>query len=154
MKLYEIRRKQKLPLSTEEAWSFFSNPGNLTLITPPRLGITITSEVPQKMYQGLIVTYTITPILNYPVQWVTEITHMDEPRLFVDEQRLGPYRFWHHQHLFEEIEGGVEMTDLVHYALPWGPIGRVFHRLLVKRQLNEIFDFRKQYLERKFGFIS
>lgn len=154
MKLYTISRKLGLPLSIEKVWSFFSNPENLTLITPPGLGFNITSDVPQKMYEGMIITYTITPVLNFPVRWVTEITHVDEPRLFVDEQRFGPYRFWHHQHLFKEINGGVEVTDLIHYALPLGPLGRIAHELFVKRQLNEIFDFRRRYLEKEFGFIS
>ena len=154
MKLYTISRKLGLPLPIEKVWSFFSNPENLTLITPPGLGFNITSDVPQKMYEGMIITYTITPVLNFPVRWVTEITHVDEPRLFVDEQRFGPYRFWHHQHLFKEINGGVEVTDLIHYALPLGPLGRIAHELFVKRQLNEIFDFRRRYLEKEFGFIS
>lgn len=150
MKLYRLHRTQKLPLSVNEAWDFFSNPRNLALITPPSLGFKVTSDVPPKMYQGMIVTYTVTPLLNYPVRWVTEITHVDEGRMFVDEQRFGPYKFWHHQHIFEETEGGVEMTDLIHYALPFGPLGRIAHSLIVKRQLDEIFDFRRKYLEEKF----
>jgi len=154
MKLYRLHRTQKLPLSLNEAWDFFSNPRNLALITPPSLGFKVTSEVPPRMYQGMIVTYTVTPLLNYPVRWVTEITHVDEGRMFVDEQRFGPYRFWHHQHLFEETEGGVEVTDLIHYALPLGPLGRIAHSLIVKRQLDEIFEFRRKYLKEKFGEIA
>lgn len=151
MKLYSLHRTQKLPLSVNAAWDFFSNPRNLALITPPSLGLKVTSDVPPRMYQGMIVTYTVTPLLNYPVRWVTEITHMDEGRMFVDEQRFGPYKFWHHQHIFEETEGGVEITDLIHYALPFGPLGRIVHSLVVKRQLDEIFEFRRTYLEEKFG---
>ena len=154
MKLYRFLRKQETPLSIEKAWDFFSNPGNLALITPPSLGFKVTSVVPPKMYQGMIVTYTVTPLLNYPVQWVTEITHVDEPRMFVDEQRFGPYKFWHHQHIFEETEGGVEITDLIHYALPFGPLGRIAQVLIVKRQLDEIFEFRRNYLEKKFGIVA
>jgi len=154
MKLYRLHRTQKLPLSLNEAWDFFSNPRNLAIITPPSLGFKVTSEVPPRMYQGMIVTYTVTPLLNYPVRWVTEITHVDEGRMFVDEQRFGPYRFWHHQHLFEETEGGVEVTDLIHYALPLGPLGRIAHSLIVKRQLDEIFEFRRKYLKEKFGEIA
>jgi ligand-binding SRPBCC domain-containing protein len=151
MKLYRLLRTQKLPLSANEAWDFFSNPRNLALITPPSLGFKVTSDVPPKMYQGMIVTYTVTPLLNFPVRWVTEITHVDEGRMFVDEQRFGPYKFWHHQHIFEETEGGVEVTDLIHYALPFGPLGRIAHSLIVKRQLDEIFEFRRNYLEERFG---
>jgi ligand-binding SRPBCC domain-containing protein len=154
MKLYRLHRTQKLPLSVNEAWDFFSNPRNLALITPPSLGFKVTSDVPPKMYQGMILTYTVTPLLNYPVRWVTEITHMDEGRMFVDEQRFGPYKFWHHQHIFEETQGGVEITDLIHYALPFGPIGRIAHSLIVKRQLDEIFEFRREYLKEKFGEIA
>ena len=154
MKLYRLLRTQKLPLSVNEAWDFFSNPRNLALITPPSLGFKVTSDEPQKIYQGMIVTYTVMPFLNYPVQWVTEITHMEERRIFVDEQRFGPYKFWHHQHIFEEIEGGVEVTDLIHYALPYGPLGRIAHGLIVKHQLEHIFEFRRNYLEKRFGKIS
>ncbi len=154
MKIFKFLRKQVLPLTIDEAWNFFSKPNNLLQITPPSLGFTITSDVPPKIYQGMIVTYTVTPIFNYPVEWVTEITHVDEPRFFVDEQRFGPYKFWHHQHLFNEIQDGVEMTDLIHYALPLGPIGRIVNRLFVLKQLNEIFDFRRKYLQDKFGIIA
>jgi len=151
MKLYRLHRTQNLPLSINEAWDFFSDPRNLALITPPSLGFKVTSDVPSKMYRGMIVTYTVTPLLNYPVRWVTEITHVDEGRLFVDEQRFGPYRFWHHQHIFEEAKGGVEMTDLIHYVLPFGPLGRIAHSLIVKRQLDDIFNFRRTYLVDRFG---
>ena len=86
--------------------------------------------------------------------WVTEITHVEEPNFFIDEQRFGPYKFWHHQHRFKEIEGGVEATDLVHYALPLDPLGRIANELMVKKQLDQIFKFRSEYLEKEFGSIS
>lgn len=154
MKIFKFIRKQELPITIEEAWNFFSKPDNLLHITPPSLGFVITSDLPPKMYQGMIVTYTVTPILNYPIQWVTEITHLNEPHFFVDEQRFGPYKFWHHQHLFSETKSGVEMTDLIHYALPLGPIGKIANRLFVIKQLNQIFDFRRKYLQEKFGIVS
>jgi ligand-binding SRPBCC domain-containing protein len=91
----------------------------------------------------------VRPVLGVPVTWVTEMTHVDEPNLFVDEQRFGPYRFWHHQHLFREIEGGVEMRDLVHYAL--APGGGPIRRFLVAPRLREIFAYRSQVLRRTFG---
>lgn len=99
----------------------------------------------------MIVTYTVSPFAKLRVKWVTEITHVREPDYFVDEQRFGPYKFWHHQHKFIEIPGGVRVDDLVHYALPFDPIGRIANALFVKRQLQEIFDFRRRYLEDKFG---
>jgi ligand-binding SRPBCC domain-containing protein len=151
--LYRLHRIQCLPISVGQAWEFFSDPHNLPIITPAWLRFCVTSPLPDKMYPGMIVTYTITPVGRLPVRWVTEITHVNEPCLFVDEQRFGPYRFWHHQHLFRDIDGGVEVQDIVHYALPFGPIGVLTHRLLVKKQLKEIFDFRRRVLQERFGVM-
>jgi len=151
MKLYSIQSTQLLPISIQKAWEFFSNPNNLPLITPPSLGFKIVSEVPKKMYPGMIITYTVTPILSIPVSWVTEITQVQEPQLFVDEQRFGPYRFWHHKHFFREIEDGVEMHDMVHYALPLGFLGRIVIDLVVKPKLESIFNYRREVLEKMFG---
>jgi ligand-binding SRPBCC domain-containing protein len=149
MKLYRFEARQNLPVPIGVAWEFFSDAGNLARITPPSLGFQLTSERAGRMYAGMIITYRVRPLFGVPVSWVTEITHVDEPRLFVDEQRFGPYRFWHHQHLFREIEGGVEAHDLVHYALP--PGGGVAGRLLVMPRLREIFAYRRDVLERTFG---
>lgn len=154
MKIYTLERKQKIAMDMAEAWDFFSNPNNLPLITPPSLNLNIKSDLPEKMYTGMIITYTVAPILNIPMTWVTEITHVEEPNFFIDEQRFGPYKFWHHQHKFKEIEGGVEAIDLVHYALPLDPLGRIANELMVKKQLDEIFKFRSEYLEKEFGSIS
>jgi ligand-binding SRPBCC domain-containing protein len=103
------------------------------------------------MYAGLIITYRIRPVMNIPAIWVTEITHLREPDFFVDEQRAGPYRFWHHQHILEEIEGGTAMRDIVHYALPFGLPGRIVHPFMVRPQLRKIFAFRRRKLEEMFG---
>ncbi len=151
MKVYKLHTKQELKITKKEAWEFFSNPGNLPLITPPWLDFSITSEIDSKMYPGMIVTYTVSPFLNFRMSWVTEITHVKEPDYFVDEQRFGPYKFWHHQHKFRDIPGGVVVEDLVHYALPLDPLSRIANELIVKNQLKEIFDFRREYLENKFG---
>lgn len=148
MKVHRLETTQQLAASPEEAWAFFSDPGNLALITPPSLGFRVTSPLPEKMYPGMIVTYTLSPFPLLRISWVTEITHMEEPRYFVDEQRFGPYRFWHHRHLFRETAGGVEMTDIVTYALPFGIFGEVAAGLVAAR-LREIFDFRREFLERK-----
>lgn len=134
-----------------EAWSFFSNPQNLTEITPPSLGLTITSEVPEKMYTGMILTYQVKPFMGVPVTWVTEITQVDEPHLFIDVQRFGPYRFWHHQHHFEEADGGVELKDIVHYVLPLPMFAGLVNDLFVHKQLQEIFRHRRKRLEEMFG---
>lgn len=146
-----LREVQRLPISLPEAWSFFSDPRNLSRITPPSLGLEVTSDLPGVMYPGMIITYLVRPIPWVSVGWVTEITHVREPVLFVDEQRFGPYRFWHHEHHFREVEGGVEMEDIVHYALPFGTIGRVFGGPLVRRRLEQIFSFRRRFLVREFG---
>lgn len=106
------------------------------------------------MYPGMIITYRVHPLLGIPMNWVTEITHVEKPYRFIDEQRYGPYRMWHHQHTFREIPGGVEAQDQVDYIMPFGPIGGIMHRLLVKRQLNEIFDHRSRVLSEKFGLLS
>ncbi len=151
MKLYRLRAVQRLRVSLEEAWEFFSDPGNLSAITPPWLGLQVTSALPPKMHPGMIITYRVRPLPGVSVPWVTEITHVVEPYLFVDEQRFGPYRFWHHQHHFREIQDGVEICDLVHYALPLGPVGRAVRRWLVGRRLEQIFAFRREVLEARFG---
>ncbi|HEX6747489.1 MAG TPA: SRPBCC family protein [Longimicrobium sp.] len=149
MKLHLLQATQNLPVSLSEAWDFFSDARNLARITPPSMGFEVTSALPGRMYAGMLITYRIRPLLGLPVSWVTEITHVDEPHRFVDEQRFGPYRFWHHQHLFREVAGGVEMRDLVHYALP--PGGGAVRRFLVAPRLEEIFAFRRQALERLLG---
>jgi ligand-binding SRPBCC domain-containing protein len=154
VRLFSLRERQRVPTSIAEAWAFFSNPRNLAKITPPSLGLTITSEVPDTMYAGMIVTYYIRPFMGIPVKWVTEITHVNEPHLFIDEQRFGPYRFWHHQHHFEEVEGGVELKDIVHYALPVPIFAGLVNDLLVHKQVQEIFRFRRKRLEEMFGKIS
>ncbi len=151
MKLHVLERRLEIPITLKEAWEFFSNPANLTYITPPRLGFRMTSEAPGRIYPGLILTYTVTPFFGMPVDWVTEITHVKEPEFFVDDQRLGPYKLWHHEHMFKETGGGVEIRDLVHYALPLGPLGNIAHELVVKKQLKEIFDYRSGYLAGKYG---
>ena len=153
MRLFSLRTRQRLPLSLAEAWDFFSDPANLQEITPPSMRFEITSEVPPRMYPGLIVTYRIRALWSISMNWVTEITHVDAPRYFVDEQRFGPYRFWHHQHHFEEVDGGVEMTDIVHYAPP-GPGAPLIDRLLVGPRLREIFGYRSEVLAERFGEIG
>ena len=146
MKVFRLHRTQVLPVSLREAWPFFSTPRNLGEITPPFLNFHITSEVPDDIYPGLIITYRIAAIAGIPMTWVTEIKDVEVLRQFVDEQRLGPFRFWHHLHRFREVEGGIEMEDIVHYVMPWGWFGQWVHRLFVRSRLLTIFDFRRDYL--------
>lgn len=144
--LQRLTRRQELPISLDEAWQFFSRPENLAKITPPDLGFEITSPPRQEMYAGMIVSYRLRPLAGIAVPWVTEITHVKKPHFFVDEQRSGPYRFWHHQHHFEAAGAGVWMTDLVHYQLPFGRPAQLLLGRMVARRLAAIFDFRTRAL--------
>ena len=151
MSLYTLHTRQKLPISVAEAWAFFSDPSNLNTITPDDMKFRTLSGDDRMMFSGQIIHYKISPFRGITMQWVTEITHMETNAYFVDEQRFGPYKFWHHKHFFREIEGGIEMEDLIHYKVPFGFIGNLFHPFLVRPKLNAIFDFRKKKLEQLFG---
>jgi ligand-binding SRPBCC domain-containing protein len=151
MKLYQLKTTQKLPISLEIAWKFFSNPANLSKITPPWLNFEVRTELPDKMYAGMIITYFVRPLLNIPQTWVTEITHVNEPNYFVDEQRFGPYKMWHHEHIFMNTEdGGVLMEDIVSYVVPFGLLGRLMNTLVISKKINEIFNYRKEVLLKMF----
>jgi len=151
MKVHVLEQEQVLPISIAEAWEFFSSPRNLDSITPPDLGFRIEHCPGGRMYEGQIITYKVKIAPGFWVPWVTEIKAVEEGRAFVDEQRAGPYRFWHHRHAFEECDGGVKMSDLVHYALPFGPFGGIAHAMFVRRKLEWIFGFRTKILAEKFG---
>lgn len=143
MATYSLKTVQKIPATLEKAWDFFSSPGNLAAITPGHLGFKVRSLYHGKeMYPGQIIEYTIKPVLGISMYWMTEITHVAPQKRFVDEQRYGPYRLWHHQHHFREIEGGVEMTDIVHYKLPFSFLGDIANSLFVRNELKKIFSFR------------
>lgn len=153
MAVYTLERVQQLPISLEEAWTFFSAPANLKVITPPEMGFDILSgeRWVKEMYPGQIIAYTVRPLWNIPMHWMTEITHVREKEYFIDEQRSGPYVLWHHQHHFRAVSGGVEMTDLLHYKLPLGWLGDLTHALFVKKRIEEIFNYRREVLEKRFG---
>ncbi len=151
MRLHQFSGTHFLPVDLETAWGFFSDPRNLQSMTPPWLNLVPTSEVPQEMHPGLIVTYQVKPALGIPVAWVTEITHVVDRELFVDEQRSGPYRFWHHQHHFREVVGGTEVCDILHYALPLGLAGDLVGRALVRKRVAGIFEYRRVALNERFG---
>jgi ligand-binding SRPBCC domain-containing protein len=151
MKIYNLKRAQFLPISLTEAWDFFSTPKNLSKITPERMGFEILYiSGGEKAYAGQIIRYNVSVLPGVKLHWVTEITQVKEPLHFIDEQRFGPYALWHHQHHFKELEGGVEMTDEVNYAIGYGFIGRLAHWLFVGKEVNRIFDHRYQVLERYF----
>jgi ligand-binding SRPBCC domain-containing protein len=148
MPIYTLERTHVVAMPLEQCWSFFSDPRNLARITPPSLGFRVRSELPAKVYPGLMIRYTVSPLFGIPMTWLTEITQVVEPSYFVDEQRVGPYRLWHHEHFFRAVDAErTEVRDLVHYAPPLGPLGAIINKLLVAPQLEAIFDFRKDQLE-------
>lgn len=151
--MYSLKQVQTFPISIDEAWNFFSHPKNLESITPDKVKFIILSSAEEisEMYEGLIIKYKISPFANIYFNWVTEITHVKEKEFFVDEQRFGPYLFWHHKHFFTPIDGGVEMTDFLHYKIPFGFLGKIAHKLFLKKQIDEIFKFRAKKLEELLG---
>ena len=151
MAFYQLVKEQLIPASITEVWEFISSPENLREITPEYMGFDITSKnLPDKMYPGMIISYRVKPLPGIPMTWVTEITQVREKEFFIDEQRFGPYRFWHHKHFFRPVDGGVEMTDTVHYALPFDPFSRIMLPVVWKR-LEEIFTYREIMIEKIFG---
>ena len=151
MKLYRLQAIQCLPISQERAWEFFSDPGNLKVITPDKMGFEVLSGVDRSMFPGQIIQYNVYPFPGLKTRWVTEITHIKDGEYFVDEQRFGPYSLWHHKHFLRTVEGGVEMKDVIDYKLPFGVLGQLVHPFLVKKQLKRIFLYREQKLTELFG---
>ncbi len=152
MKIYTLTKKQFLPITLDEAWAFFSTPINLKKITPEYMGFNILTDLGDgKMYPGQIIHYIVTPVLGIPMRWTTEITHVIDRKYFVDEQRFGPYSFWHHQHWFREVDGGIEMTDIVNYGIPLGFLGQIANTIFVQSKLQEIFDYREKVTNEMFG---
>ena len=143
--------QQLLPLSLDESWDFFSSPSNLSKITPSKMGFQITSGNPEKMYAGQIITYVIGLLPGIKSNWVTEITRVEEKKFFIDEQRFGPYKMWHHEHHFKSTSDGVLMTDKVSYKLPFGFLGRWVHPILIKPKLDKIFNYRFDILRKQFA---
>jgi ligand-binding SRPBCC domain-containing protein len=154
MKPFVFERSQILPTTLDEAWRFFSDPGNLVKITPPAMDFHITSAPQAAAYAGQIITYTVRPLLGINIAWTTEITHVSKPDFFVDEQRFGPYRFWHHQHFFREVDGGIEVRDLVHYLFAHDHLAWLVNRMIVAPRLRKIFDYRSTALQGIFTRIS
>ena len=152
MPVYTLNQTLTIPSTIDKVWDFISSPGNLKKITPEYMGFDITTKnLPEKMYPGMIISYKVSPFLGIKMTWVTEITQVRELKYFVDEQRVGPYRMWHHQHFIEPVEGGVLMTDIVDYQPPLGFLGAIANQLIIKSQLNEIFSYRTKQLEAYFA---
>lgn len=149
MGIYQKKVTQKLNTSLDELWEFISAPHNLKKITPDYMGFDIVSkDLPEKMYEGMIIEYRVSPLLGIKTKWLTEITHVKEKNFFVDEQRIGPYKLWHHQHILFEQKDGVLMKDIVTYVPPFGIIGSIANSLIIKSKIDEIFDYRFKTLEK------
>jgi ligand-binding SRPBCC domain-containing protein len=150
--IHVLQSSQIIRASMERAWDFFSDPRNLSKITPPELDFTIINELPERVYPGMMIEYRVRPLLGIPVRWLTEITHVEPGQRFVDEQRVGPYRIWHHEHHFKQLDGDrIELRDCVTYVLPFSPLGDLAHPFLVKPQLAKIFAFREKAVEKFFA---
>lgn len=140
-----------VPRPLEEVWAFFSRPENLEAMTPDHVSFKILSPIKGvEMYPGMIIQYTISPFLGIPMHWVTEITQIHDREFFIDDQRVGPYGLWHHQHHFKSVDGGTEMTDILHYQVPFGPIGSIANWLFVERMVDQIFEHREAAIQQVF----
>ena len=151
MKVYKLETVQHLNASIEKCWDFFSNPQNLQEITPDDMSFVIEDFDGKRMYPGQVITYTLKPLLGIKINWMTIITISSENQYFVDEQRFGPYALWHHKHFFEKTETGTKMTDVVHYALPFGFLGQLANKIMVKNKLKSIFEYRHKKIEELFN---
>ncbi|WP_038528947.1 SRPBCC family protein [Formosa agariphila] len=152
MAVYQFKREQFFNQSIDVLWEFISSPKNLKTITPDYMGFDIVSkDLPNAMYEGMIINYKVSPVLGIKTTWVTEITHVKNKHYFVDEQRVGPYKIWHHQHFLEETNGGTLMKDIVTYQPPFGILGVLANSIMIKHKLNEIFEYRNTVLNELFG---
>lgn len=150
--MYSFKAEQKIHSTIYEVWAFISSPKNLSVITPSYMDFKIlNSDIPEKMYPGMMIHYRVRPIMNIPLKWVTEITHVEEPYYFVDEQRIGPYRMWHHEHRLSIVNEGVLMTDIVHYIPPFGWLGDLAQSIIISNQLQSIFEYRREKINEIFN---
>jgi len=152
-KLYQIYREQVISSSIEKTWKFFSNPQNLKIITPDYMNFRIlTKNLPEEIFQGLIIEYKVSPLFKIDFYWVTEITAVEKYRYFIDEQRFGPYKFWYHIHIFEEIEKNrIKIIDHVYYLPPFGFLGRIANSLIIRNRLEDIFNYRQRVISSIFS---
>jgi ligand-binding SRPBCC domain-containing protein len=154
VKIYRLYRRQKLTLSIDQAWQFFSSPYNLNDITPDFFNISLLSPVPENIYSGLMIHYAMKAVFSFPMAWLSEISHCDEPHRFVYEQRVGPFKFWSHEVFLTKEEDGVVLEDIVFYVMPLGWLGKILNDLLIAGKLDEIFNVRRDYLEARWGLLK
>lgn len=151
MNPFIYRTEQFLPVDIGTAWDFFSSPQNLAVITPPELHFKmLTVPTHNGIYEGMIIDYTIRPFLGIMLRWTTEICQVRKPMMFTDKQLRGPYTCWEHTHTFIKQDNGVLMTDEIKYSLPFGILGRIAHLLTVRKQIENIFAYRKNVLNKLF----
>ncbi len=151
MSIFQYKTEQFLPISIDKAWDFFSSPKNLSLITPPEMDFKILTQLNGKeIYEGMLIDYTVKPLLGIAMHWQTKICNVEKNKVFADTQLKGPYKLWEHTHTFKEIEGGVLMNDVINYELPLGFIGNIAHSLFIKNKIENIFVYRKKVLEKIF----
>lgn len=152
--MYYLETKITVPTSLESCWNFFCSPKNLALITPEEMSFKIqhpSLDELDQMYEGMLISYTVKPILGIKMNWVTEISKIEKGKFFIDEQRIGPYKMWHHEHHFEETEDGIFMTDKLSYVIPMGILGKIAHSLFVKKQMEKIFSYRERKIKELFA---
>lgn len=154
MNIYHLHYRQELALSPQEAWDFFSSPYYLNEITPDFFHVEITSPIPAKIYGGLMIRYRMKAVFGLPMAWLSEVSHCDEPRRFVYQQAIGPFKFWSHEVCLSETERGVMLEDIVFYAMPFGILGPLFNACLIGNKLQQIFATRRQRLEAHWGVGS
>lgn len=152
--IFTFHRQQIIPATTERVWTYFATPRNLNEMTPPDMAFEFVQGGDEPMYAGQIIAYKVAILPGVRVRWLTQITHVEPGRRFIDEQRAGPYRLWIHEHHFESLPNGVRMTDQVTYALPFGPLGDLTHALYIRRRLAQIFDYRREKVNALFCIAS
>jgi len=154
MKIYQLYRRQALALPIREAWPFFSSPYNLNEITPDFFHVTVTSNVPEQIYSGLMISYSMKAVFGLPMAWLSEVSHCDKPKRFVYEQRIGPFKFWSHEVCLTEQGNGIVLEDIVFYAMPFGWLGQLLNKVLIADKLARIFKVRHDYLNGRWGITE
>jgi ligand-binding SRPBCC domain-containing protein len=143
--------KQFVPVTVREVWDFFAQPISLKKLTPPEMKMQMINEQKQEMYAGMVISYKVSPLLGIRIPCSSEITQVKLGEYFIDNMLEGPFKIWHHQHFFKAVEGGTEIIDIVNYQLPFGPLGKLFHPLIVKQRVTGIFEYRKLSIKELFS---
>lgn len=150
MKTYKYTSEIELPLDIEATWTFFSNPNNLEKIMPSQLAFKVINGASLPLYSGQIIEYTVSPLPFFKTTWISEISHINKPLFFVDTQLEGPYKLWHHKHYFKKTPHGTKITDVIHYQVPFGIIGRLLHPFIIRPKLAQIFEYRSKAIKTLF----